>query len=139
VANHQRTSTKWNGTTVVMHAGGGDVDHITKSGIDHDSWAKSAPLVGRFRGHPLTETVRGVNKLSIHAGKVAHHASLTMTELGWTSTSTNRYVYRGHHSKGYLNQTGVHIVRYRCSSTTLTFLGHRGHVIGTETRLSDKP
>jgi hypothetical protein len=70
---------------------------------------------------------------------VGHHASLTLTERGWTATSTNRYVYRGHHSSGYLNQTGVHVVRYRCSSTTLTLLGPKGHVIGRETRLSDKP
>jgi hypothetical protein len=139
VANHGRTTTRFNGLNVVMHAGGGDVAHIAASGVSHDNWAKSLPLVGNYRGHPLTEHIRGVNKQRLHAAKVGHHLELTVTELGWSPDSTNRYLYRGHHRPGYLNQVGVHTYRFTCTATTLTFKGPKGHVIGTETRTSRKP
>jgi hypothetical protein len=137
--SHGRSSTRWNGHRVEMRAGGGDVDHISASGIDHDDWSQSRPLVGHYLGHKLTEKVRGHNTQLIHSATKHHHLQMTVTEQGWTAHSSNRYVYRGKHSKGYLNQTGVHVIRYRCTSTTLTLLGPKGHVTGHETRLSDTP
>jgi hypothetical protein len=134
--NHNRTSTRMNGKRVVMHAGGGDVDHIAASGVDHDSWADSLPLVGRYLHHPLTEQVRGENTQLIHSSRKHHHLVMTVTEQGWSVHSTNRYTYRGKHFSGYLNQSGVHTYRFRCTATTLTFLGPKGKVTGTETRLS---
>jgi len=137
--NHGRTTTKFDGVNVVMHAGGGDVDHITATGIDHSNWMKSQPLVGKYRGFPLTETIRGTNKQLLHASKVGHHLELTVTERGWSAGSTNTYVYRHHHRPGYLNKIGVHTYRFRCTATTLTWMGPKGHVIGTETRQSRTP
>lgn len=135
--NHNRTSTRMNGKRVVMHAGGGDIDHIAASGVDHDNWAASLPLVGPYLHHPLTEQVRGKNTQLIHASRQHHHLVMTVTELGWSAHSSNRYTYRGKHFTGYLNQSGVHTYRFRCTVTTLTFLGPKGKVTGTETRLSD--
>jgi hypothetical protein len=137
--NHGKTSTRWNGHQVAMRAGGGDVDHISASGIDHDNWAKSLPIVGTYLGHRLTEKVRGENTQLIHAHTVNHHAVITVTERGWSAKSSNRYVYRGKHSTGYLNQTGVHTYRYRCTATRLILMGPKGHVSGSETRLSTSP
>lgn len=138
-ANHGRATTDWDGHTVVMRAGGGDNEHIASSGFDHDNWRHSQPIVGKFGGHALTERIRGMNHLRLHAAKVGHHRELTVTERGWSLDSTNRFVYRGQHVPGYLAQIGVRSVRYRCNATTLTLMGPKGHVIGTETRLSRKP
>lgn len=139
VAGHGRTTTKFEGRNVVMHAGGGDVMHIAASGINHDSWMKSLPLTGRVHGHTLTEVIRGRNTQLLHAAKVGKHLELTVTERGWSQGSTNRYTYRGHHQPGYLNQIGVHTYRFACTSTTLTLMGPRGHRIGIATRTSRKP
>lgn len=139
VNGHSQSKTIFNGVKVVMHAGGGDVDHISKSGIDHDNWMKSMPLVGKYRGHPLTEQIRGKNKQLLHASKVGHHRELTVTERGWAPGSTNRYLYRGHHRPGFLTMTGTHTYRFRCTATTLTLMGPKKHVIGVETRISRKP
>lgn len=136
--NPGRTSTIWNGQKVPMRAGGGDVDHIAANGIDHDNWHKSKPNVGTYAGHRLTERIRGVNSQQLTATGHGHTRTLKIVELGWTSNSTNKYVYRGHHSTGYLNQTGTFKVRYRCSATTLRYI-KKGKVVGTETRLSSKP
>jgi len=140
--NANLTSTRWNGTHVVMRAGGGDVEHVFASGVDRDNWQKSKPLVGTVKGHRLVEKVRGLNTMVWRAsGRVGSRkpAKLTQIELGWSASSTNRYVYRGKHSNGYLNQKGRYPFRYTCTSTTLTFYGKKGRSKGTETRISRKP
>ncbi|HEX3824082.1 MAG TPA: hypothetical protein VHV79_06435 [Mycobacteriales bacterium] len=134
--NASKTTTQWNGKTVKMHTKGGDIDHIRASGVDHDSWAKAKPLYGTVSGHKLTEVIRGHNLLHLLAKPHAHR--VIYTEDGWTPKSTNRYVYRGDHSKGYLNQTGSYASPYRCTAKKLTFL-REGKVVDTETRLSTKP
>jgi hypothetical protein len=136
--NAGKTTTNWDGHTVKMHAGGGDVDHIFASGIDKDNWQSSKPIVGKYQGHKLTEQIRGHNKVRFAARPNAHPAKLTITELGWTAKSSNRFVYRGQHSTGYLNQSGTIASTYRCTSTTLTYL-MKGKVVSTETRVSTKP
>jgi hypothetical protein len=137
--NGGRTTTRWLGKTVVMHAGGGDYDHISNSGADRDGWSASKPLVGKVAGHRLKERVRGNNHLLIRVHRSGHGGTVTLTEQGWGPKSTNRYLYRGKHSKGYLNQTGTFSYGFRCTLTTLTFLGPKGHVLSTETRVSYKP
>jgi hypothetical protein len=134
--NGGKTTTQWNGKTVKMRTGGGDVDHISASGIDHASWATSKVEVGKVRGHRLTERIRGHNKVRILANPHAH--TVVYTELGWTPKSSNRYVYLGKHSKGYLNQTGKFTTHYHCSATKLIFRS-KGKAVDTETRLSTKP
>jgi hypothetical protein len=133
------TSTRWNGHHVKMHARGGDFDHIHASGLDRDGWDSSKRLVGKLAGHRLTERVRGNNSLLLRAHRHAHGGIVVETEQGWGKRATNRYVYRGKHSRGYLNQTGTFTFRFRCTLTTLTFLGKKGGVRGTETRVSFKP
>jgi hypothetical protein len=134
--NGGKTTTNWDGKQVTMHTRGGDIDHISASGKDHDSWATSKPLYGKVAGHKLTERIRGHNLTQIAAKPHAHRA--IYTEEGWTPKSSNRYVYRGKHSKGYLNQTGSFPTAYRCTTKTLSFLSG-GKVVSTETRLSTKP
>jgi hypothetical protein len=136
--NHGVTSTLFGGRQVRMHARGGDIDHISGSGIDHDNWRKSKPVVGHLGGHKLTERIRGVNRMRLHAARKHGKRTLTVTELGWSKASTNRYVYKGKHTTGYLNPNATSILRYRCTATTLTFRRHHT-VVSTETRLSRKP
>jgi hypothetical protein len=133
-----RTSTLWQGHRVPMRAGGGDIDHIAGNGIDHDNWRKSKPIVGHYAGHRLTERIRGVHKQRLTATGHGHSGTLTIVNRGWSAHSTNTYVYRGHHSTGYLNQSGSVTVRYRCNATTLRLI-KKGKVVGTENRLSRKP
>jgi len=133
--NAGTTSTEWDGHRVTMHAGGGDVDHITAKGVDHDNWYKSKPAYGTYQGSRLKETIRGINKITFTVSKGKIH----VTEDGWNSKATNKYVYRGQHSTGYLNQTGHSTVRYRCTAKKLTYLNKKGKVTGTETRKSRKP
>lgn len=134
-----RTSTNWNGHKVTMHSRGGDFDHISASGVDHDSWHSSKPLVGRFQHHRITERIRGFNTLLLRTHGRPGHRSVTMSERGWSAHSRNTFVYRGKRSTGYLSQSGRVSVGFRCSLTTLTFLSRHGHVIGRETRVSFKP
>lgn len=129
-------STLWNGQKVKLHGGGGDIDHISADGTDHDNWMHSKPSYGTYQGYRLKETVRGHNLLRFH--KVAAH-KLRNVELGWSSGSTNKYVYRGSHYTGYLNQSGTSASYYRCNATTLTWTTKKGKVLGTETRLSRTP
>jgi hypothetical protein len=133
------SSTKWNGHRVRMRFRGNDFDHIPPSGVDRDGWDSSKGITGRYHGHPLEERIRGSNQLLLRAGGPIGHQTLVMTEQGWTRHSTNRYLYRGQYSTGYLNQTGTRTVGFRCTLTTLTFFGPRGHRVGSETRVSFKP
>jgi hypothetical protein len=137
--NGGQTSTKWNGHHVVMHSGGRDYDHISAAGTDRNSFATSKPSVGRIGGHRLTERVRGTNRLRLHATGRGRVHQLAVTELGWSKRAINRYRYRGKGSTGYLNQTGSYTYRFRCTLTTLTFLGRKGHPRGSETRISFRP
>jgi hypothetical protein len=134
------TSTQWNGTVVGLHAGGGDIDHIAATGLDQDNFAKAKPAVGTYRHHRLTMTVHGLNTQRLAATGSGAHATIRFIEKGWSAASSIHFTYRGHHSTGYLNGAGVsHHYHYTCTAKTLTFTGHKGNVIGTETRLSRKP
>jgi hypothetical protein len=137
--NGGRTTIKWNGKTVAMHSRGGDFDHISASGADLDGWTSSKDLVGKLAGHRLTERIRGNNHLLLAVHRNGHGGTVVLTEQGWSSKSTSRFLYRGKHSIGYLTQKGSFSYRFTCTLSTLTFLNHKGHVVGTETRVSYKP
>lgn len=134
-----QSSTIWNGKKTPMHYKGGDVDHISSSGVDHDHWNHSKALVGHVNGSKLTEHIRGTNKQKISASGHGKKATLHIVEKGWSKNSTNKYVYQGKHYTGYLNQTGHNNERYSCSSKKLKFYNKKGKVTGTETRVSKKP
>lgn len=131
--NRGLSSTQWDGQKVVMHMRGGDIDHIASNGHDHDSWMHAKPEYGTYQGYRLKEVVRGHNLLVFRKTGTGR---MRATERGWSSGSTNRYVYRGQHSTGYLNQSGHSTVRYRCTAKKLTWLTKKGTVSGTETRIS---
>jgi hypothetical protein len=133
--NGGRTTTRWLGHTVTMRTHGGGFDHITASGHDRNSWGTSKRLIGSFRGHRLVEQIRGENHLLLRA----HGGTLVETEQGWAKRSSNRYLYRGKHSRGYLDQAGSFTFTLRCSLTTLTLIGPGGKVRGSETRVSFQP
>jgi hypothetical protein len=130
------SSTLWNGHKVKMRYGGGDVDHIHASGRDTDNWTHSKPFIGKVKGHKLKEVIRGHNVL--HFKSIGRH-KLRTTEKGWSKGSTNRYVYRGKHVHGYLNQHGHHTQYFRCTAKTLTWKTKKGKVVGKEFRISRKP
>jgi hypothetical protein len=137
--NAAKSSTIWNGKKTPMHYHGGDVDHISSSGVDHDHWNHSKAFVGHVDGSKLTEHIRGENKQTFSASGHGKKATVRIVEKGWTKSSTNKYVYQGKHYTGYLNQTGHNSVRYSCTSKTLTYYNKKGKVTGTETRTSKKP
>jgi len=132
------TSTTWDGHTVAMHGGAGNLDHISANGTDHDSWgSKSKPLYGKYRGHTLREVIRGRNTITIR-GK-AHSDKLRLTEDGWSSGSTNTYTYEGHTYSGYLNQSGTFTEYFRCTAHKLTWRSNKLIFTDAETRISRKP
>jgi hypothetical protein len=134
------TSTQWAGNVVTLHSGGGDVDHIAANGLDTDNFAHFKPASGTYRHHRLTERVRGVNTQRLAASGHGKNATIRIIEKGWSTSSSLHLTYRGHTTKGYLNGPGVtHKLHYTCTATTLTYLGSKGKVLGTETRTSRKP
>jgi hypothetical protein len=130
------TTTRWKGKTVRMRYRGGDVDHIASTGIDKDNWQKSKELVGRVHHHKLVEHIRGHNKLRF---TVIAKGTVRVAEKGWTQNSTNRYVYKGHKKKGYLNQHGHYRQYFHCNASTLTWRSKKGKVLSRETRVSRNP
>jgi hypothetical protein len=134
----ERTTTQWNGSIVAMRSGGGDVDHISADGTDHNSYGKAKPLIGRYRGHRLAERVRGVNLQRMSTTGHGKHARVTLHERGWSASSSIHFSYRGHRSTGYLNQAGVHSYHYTCTAKTLTYFGKKGTVLETEARVRDR-
>lgn len=133
---HEQESTTWDGTKVRMHYSGGDVDHFFARGVDHDSWMHAKVLQGTYKGHRLTETIRG------HLTEQLHRTGanrLRVTGGSWSKGSTNTYVYEGQHSTGYLNAITPFTVHFRCTAKRLTYLSKKGKVTGTETRISRTP
>lgn len=129
------SSTRWNGHLVKMHYRGGDIDHIARSGVDHDNWVHAKRSVGTYQGSQLTELIRGHNLLTF---KQAGKGRLHVTEDGWSNDSTNTYVYQGQHSTGILNPSGHWTDYYRCTAHKLSWLSRSGKVLSTETRRSKR-
>jgi hypothetical protein len=130
-------STRWNGQQVSMYGGGGDIDHMSASGTDEDTWGvESKPLYGTYQGHALKEMIRGYNTLAIHAMKSGHR--LSVTEDGWSAASTNRFVYEGRRYSGYLSQHGTTYYNYECTASKFKLVeGNR--TVDRETRISRIP
>ncbi|MGO8958672.1 MAG: hypothetical protein ACLQFR_15070 [Streptosporangiaceae bacterium] len=131
------TSTQWDGHTVAMRGGAGNLDHISASGKDHDFWgSKAKPYYGKYLGHTLKEVIRGRNTITI-SGK-ASSDKLRLTEDGWSRGSTNTYTYEGHTYSGYLNQHGTFTQYFRCTADKLTWRSTK-RITDTESRISRKP
>jgi hypothetical protein len=134
--NPGRTTTTWNSQKVKMHYRGGDIDHISASGLDSDNWRHAKKAVGTAQGYKLVQQISGVNHLKF---KVIRHGVLRTTELGWAKHSKNIYHYQGQRYVGYLTQSGHHKQYYSCTAHTLSWKTKKGKVLETETRRSKKP
>jgi hypothetical protein len=133
--NAIKTSTYFEGHKVHMRYGGGDIDHISASGIDHNTWIHAKPLIGSYRGHRLKQVIHGYQRLLF---KVTGPHRLRNTEKGWTKSSTNSYHYRGKHHAGVLPKSGVTHERFHCTAKTLTLTTTHGTVLARETRIARK-
>jgi serine/threonine protein kinase len=132
------TTTTYNGTTVTMHGAAGNIDYISASGTDENTYgARAAPLYGTYQGSTLEEIYKGTATSEIRANPQTHTAAIT--DRGWTSGSTNSYVYQGKTTTGYFNKpTGkADKFSYSCTATTLkwTIDGQTD----SETRISSTP
>jgi hypothetical protein len=137
--NGGHVTTTYNGTTVPMYGGAGDVDHIAASGTDTDLYGPSTfPSYGTYGGSTLAMEIQGEQTLTIHANPGKHQ--LTAVYNGWTVSSTIRYVYQGSTTDGTFNKPSPTptTYSYRCTASTLTWI-YQGKVNDTETRQSDQP
>jgi hypothetical protein len=130
-------SIKWDGHTVAMDGGGGEIDHISANGTDEQTWGtKSKPFYGEYKGHTLKEMLRGHNTLTIHATKSGH--KISVTEDGFSAGSTNRYVYEGRTYSSYLSQHGTAYYNYECGVSKFKWRDkHR--TVDSEARISKIP
>jgi hypothetical protein len=137
--NGYHTTTKWDGTTVQLAGGSGNIDHITAAGTDTDLYGPSTlPFYGTYAGSTLEETFQGEEIFSLHANPGAHR--IVRVDHGWTSGSTNKYEYQGSPNTGYFNapDTTPTTYSYSCNATTLTW-AYKGKVDDVETRVSTTP
>lgn len=136
--NGYDTTTTWDGTTVAMQGAAGNLDHISASGADVNTYGSgTAPLYGTYKGSTLEEVYKGTVVSTIRANPATHTASVV--DHGWSSGSSNTYVYQGRSTTGYFNKaTGTaDKFSYTCSATTLDWI-----VDGkadAETRVSTNP
>ena len=133
------TTTTWDGTTVQMVGGAGNLDHITAAGTDTDVYGPNAlPFYGTYGGSTLEEALQGEEMFSLLANPRDHR--ITKVDHGWTVGSTSKYVYQGSTNNGTFNKpdTTPTSYSYSCTATTLTW-AYRGKVADTESRVSTKP
>jgi len=132
------TSTTWQGTTVIMHGAGGNLDHISASGTDEDVYGPgTAPLYGTYQGHTLEQIDKGTAVQVIRASPGTHTASVVAR--GWASGSTDTYVYQGQTTAGTFGKaTGTaDKFSYACTATALRWT-YEGQV-DSEARVSSTP
>jgi hypothetical protein len=131
------TATTFQGHTITMHGGKGDIDHIVRSGADSDIFgSKSKSLRGSYKHHTLFEVIRGTNRFTLTAVKNTH--KVRWVEHGWTKASRNTFTYRSHKHRGTFAQRGTFIFTYTCSAHKLVLRQGKAYV-DTETRLSRPP
>ena len=132
-----KSSTTWDGHQVAMHGNGRDYDHISANGTDVDTWGpKAKPLYGTYHGHTLKEIIHGHNTLTIHATKP--DSKLSITESGWNSGSSNKFIYKGRTYSGYLSQHGTTYYSYECTRHKLK-LRVNNRTVEREARVSKTP
>jgi hypothetical protein len=132
-------TTTWDKTTVYLHGGAGNLDHIYASGIDDNTYGSyTAPFYGTYDGSTLQVNYNGTRVSTIRATERTHQA--TVTSSGWTSGSAPTFLYQGETSTGTFNQDAASTATYgyQCTATTLTWISD-GTVADTETRVSSTP
>jgi hypothetical protein len=131
------SSTTWDGHYVAMHGGGGDIDHISANGTDEDTWgAQAKPLYGTYQGHTLKEILHGQNILAIHVTRPGH---LSVAESGWSTESTNKFIYEGRTYPASVSRHGAKsYYAYEC--TTHKFKWRvKNRTVDREARISGTP
>jgi hypothetical protein len=131
------TATSFQGHTVTMHGGRGDIDHIVRSGADRDIYGSKAKSIrGAYKHHTLYEVIRGTNNFTLRAIKKTN--KVRWVEHGWTKHSKNTFSYRGHKFTGTFAQSGTFTFTYSCTARTLVLRQGKAYV-DTETRTSRPP
>ena len=81
------TTTTYNGVTVQMTGGSGNVDHITASGTETDVYGSDAlPFYGTYNGSTLEEELLDEDVSSLRANPRNHQ--ITRVDHGWTVSSS---------------------------------------------------
>jgi hypothetical protein len=133
------TTTTYNGATVQLTGGSGNVDHITASGTDTDVYGPDVlPFYGTYNGSTLEEALQGEDMFSLHANPRNHQ--ITKVDHGWTVSSSAKYVYQGSTNTGTFGKPDNKPVTsgYRCTASTLSWIT-KGKVTDVESRVSNKP
>jgi hypothetical protein len=133
------TTTTYNGATVQLSGGSGNVDHVTASGTDTDVYGPtSLPFYGTADGSTLEEAIQGEDIFSLHANPRNHQ--VVKVDQGWTVGSTVKYVYQGSTTTGTFNKpdSTPTAFGYRCTASTLTWI-YQGKVSDVESRVSNQP
>jgi hypothetical protein len=134
-----QTTTQYDGSTVTVTGGSGNVDHITAAGTDTDVYGPDTlPFYGTYEGSSLKQDTLGEDILSVHANPRTH--VVTLVDRGWTEGSTNNYVYQGSNVSGIFTKPSSTPYKqgYKCTATTLTYTS-AGKVVEVETRTSAVP
>jgi hypothetical protein len=133
------STTAFEGTTIAVTGGAGDVDHIAASGTDTDIYGPTTfPEYGTYEGSTVEQELQGEQVIKLHANPAKHQ--LTAVYAGWTVGSTDSYVYQGSTINGHFNPptSTPTTYTYTCTATTLKWI-YQGKVNDTETRLSNTP
>ena len=133
------TTTTFDGATVPLSGGAGNVDHISAAGTDTDVYGPDAlPFYGTYNGSSLEEALIGEDVVSLHANPRTH--LVVKVDQGWTVSSSAKYVYQGNTNTATFNKPDGNPVTYgyRCTASTLTWI-LKGKVSDAESRVSDQP
>ena len=133
------TTTTYNGVTVQLTGGSGNVDHITASGTETDVYGSDAlPFYGTYNGSTLEEELLDEDVSSLRANPRNHQ--ITRVDHGWTVSSSAKYVYQGSTNTGTLGKPDNKPVTssYQCTASTLSWIT-MGKVTDVESRMSNKP
>jgi len=131
------SSTTWDGHHVAMHGSGGDIDHISATGTDEDTWgAHAKPLYGTYQGRTLKDILQGQNNLTIHVTRPGH---LSVTENGWSAGSTNKFIYEGRTYPASVNRRGAkYYYAYECTRHKFKWRV-KNRTVDREVRISGTP
>jgi Protein kinase domain len=133
------TTTTFDGATVALAGGSGNVDHITAAGVDTDVYGPDAlPFYGTYNGSTLEEELLGEDLTSLRANPRNHQ--VIKVAQGWTVSSSAKYVYQGSTSTGTFDKPDSTPVTYtyRCTASTLTWT-YKGKQTDVESRVSNQP
>lgn len=137
--DHGYHTTNFDGTTVPLAGGSGNVDRISAAGIDTDVYGPDAlPFYGTYSGSTLETELTGEDLTALRANPRNHQ--VIKVARGRTVSSSAKYVYQGSTNTGTFDKPDSTPVTYtyRCTASTLTWI-YKGKQTDVESRVSNRP